>query len=214
MLALRVATFLVTVGLGSTRPPRRIKVHPVRSRGLVLCLAMGLLGCGGGAVVRARTNVAPERRPDAPLSIAANRNALPPEPISEDEELGRLVLWCSQPAGVACLAAQQELGQLPTPAQSVPGRLLTGGRDLEDDCSDPDLAPLLDRVGRAVGITPGRWVDQEGQIRQPDAVADLYSGSGCTNVATAAEPPVKVHLVPLEGFPHYLVRVWEVGEAQ
>jgi hypothetical protein len=123
-----------------------------------------------------------------------------------------MVLWCSQPTGPACVAAQQELGLPPSPTPAVPAALLAGARDLDDDCTDPELAPLMQRVTAAVGSSSGGWVDQEGQILGAEMIPDLYSGSGCTNAATPGDPPLKIHLVPLDGEPHFLVRVWEVGE--
>ena len=189
--------------------------EPSHARGDVrlVCLALLLLGACGGAPARPRTNVAPPSRPEEPLPTEANRNAPPPEPFEGGAEpsLPHVVLWCTQPAGSACLAAQQELGLVPTPTPEVPAILIDVPRDLDDDCADPDLVPIMQRVENAVGGSPGGWTDQSGPL---DAMmlANLYAGPGCTNAARHADPPVKVHVAEVEGQPHLLVRVWELGE--
>lgn len=180
-------------------------------RGALLS-AVVTLGCSGPSA-RPRTNVARARPPSAPLPTEANRNAPPPVVLEgSGVELQRLVLWCSQPTGSACTAAQQELGLPPAPTPAIPQLLLEGARDSEDDCADPDLAPLMQRVTAALGAGGGGWADQGGQIVDRALLADLYTGSGCTNAAMPADPPLKIHVVDHEGEPHFLVRVWEVGE--
>jgi len=121
--------------------------------------------------------------------------------------------WCSSARSRAALpaTAQQELGQAPTPAETVPQAILTRARDTDDDCSDPDLAPLMQRVTRAVGAG-GAWVDHVGAVTGPEQLADPFHGSGCMNVPQPAEPVVKVHAANGPGGVRFLVRIWEVGD--
>ena len=80
------------------------------------------------------------------------------------------------------------------------------------DCADPDLGPLMQRLTSALGIAPGQLADQGGQILDARMLEDLYSGPGCTPVFAPGEPPLKIHVVDRRGEPHFLVRVWELGE--
>ena len=143
--------------------------------------------------------------------MEANRNAPPPAVDEARENVASLVLWCSQGGGPACAAAQQELGQAPTPAQAVPPEILERARDTDDDCADPDLAPLMQRVTRAVG-SGGQWVDHVGGLTSAELVADPFHGSGCMNVPQPAEPVVKVHAADGPDGVRFLIRVWEVGD--
>ncbi|HJL14858.1 MAG TPA: hypothetical protein RMH99_04330 [Sandaracinaceae bacterium LLY-WYZ-13_1] len=179
--------------------------------GLAAWIVVGSSSCGG-STVGPRTNVAAQRPPGSPLPVEANRNGPPPASTEGGSAPARLVLWCSQPAGPACVAAQEELGLPATPTPAVPEALLRRARDLEDDCSDPELAPLMQRVTGAVGTAGAGWADQEGQLLEPAMIPDLYSGSGCTNAARTADPAIKIHVVELGGEPHFLVRVWEIGD--
>lgn len=181
-------------------------------RSAVAVLVVALLGCGGAeTTTRGRSNVSLPREDRGVPSPRANRNG-PPPPRFEEQALPAVVLWCSQPAGPACTAAQQELGLPPTPAEAVPVALLEGARDLDDDCTDPELAELQQRVAQACGVRSGRTADQAGTIADASLIADMYSGSGCVNVARPTDPTVKIHAVDAPEGVRFLVRVWEVGE--
>ena len=175
------------------------------------CLAASAAGCAPAPRPRPRTNVAPPRSATGALSVEANRNAPPPAIDEAAEDVAALVLFCSQPGGVACAAAQHELGQAPTPAEAVPWTILERARDTEDDCSDPDLAPLMQRVTRAVGAH-GTWVDHVGAVTAPEHLIDPFHGSGCMNVPQPAEPVVKVHTADAPAGVRFLVRIWEIGD--
>jgi hypothetical protein len=154
--------------------------------------------------------VAPPRPSSGALSIEANRNAAAPAPPEEGaEEL--ILLWCSQPGGPACGAAQQELGLVPTPTEAVPDSIREQARDTDDDCNDPDIAPLMQRLTYAIGAG-GRLVDHVGGISDPRLIADMFSGSGCMNAPGPTDATVKVHAAESQDGSRFLVRVWEVGE--
>lgn len=139
-----------------------------------------------------------------------NQNA--PAPTVEEQVLPAVLLWCSQPAGAACTAAQTELGLAPTPTEAVPVGFLTRLRDLDDDCVETDVAELFQRLSRACGVQSRRTADQSGGIDDPSMISDIFSGSGCVNVTRPGDPTVKVHAVDGGGAAHLMVRVWEVGE--
>jgi len=179
-------------------------------RGLWWLLVIVGVGCGG-AEPRVRTNRPRAASPEQPLPTEANRNA-PPPTLAEAEDLPPIVLWCSQPGGPACAAAQEELGLVPSATPEVAEDFLVAARDGEDDCADPDLGPLMQRLTSALGIAPGQLADQGGQILDARMLEDLYSGPGCTPVFAPGEPPLKIHVVDRRGEPHFLVRVWELGE--
>jgi hypothetical protein len=121
-----------------------------------------------------------------------------------------VVLWCSEPRGAACLAASRAFGTAPVPLERVPAEVLDGAPDLDDDCTDPALAPALSTLARAVGIDPSNWHDNVGQIHARESISDIYSGSGCTNCCWAdREPPVKLQAF---GRGRVFVRVWETGD--
>lgn len=181
----------------------------IRKRSAALCV-FGLLLAGCTASTPGRRTNTVSRGPEDPLPVELNRNA-PPPGTRAGVATPHVVLWCAQPLGPACLAAQQELGQAPTPADAVPAPLLAQARDEADDCADPDLAPLMQRVTDAVGVAVGGWTDQEGPIPSPAHIEDLYAGSGCTNAARPGDPPVKMHVADVDGEPHFLVRVWELS---
>lgn len=177
----------------------------------MLCLVFLVFGCGGSpGRSNQRSNQAiggiEAISPDDPLPVEANRNA-PPPVLLEGEVV--FVLWCSQPTGPACTAAQLELGALPTPTEAVPPELLGPARDETDDCADPDLVPTMQRVTAAVGASTRGWTDQEGALEAAANVPDLYAGSGCTNAASLGDPPVKIHVVDGQ---RLLIRIWEAGE--
>lgn len=178
----------------------------------VIALSVVLLGCGSTPIRRPRTNVAPPSAATGALSVEANRNAPPPAPgEAGEDELATLVLWCSQPGGRACRAAEQELGLAPTPAEAIPNEIREQARDLEDDCSDPEIGPLMQRLTTAIGAG-GSWVDHLGQLVDTRAIADMFSGSGCTNAPGPTDAVVKLHAATTEAGVRILVRVWEVGE--
>ncbi len=175
-------------------------------------LFAGLIaGCAAAPASRPRTNVAPPRSATGALSVEANRNAPPPAIDEAAEDVAALVLFCSQPGGVACAAAQQELGQAPTPAETVPWTILEHARDSDDDCSDPDIAPLMQRVTHAVGAS-GAWVDHLGAVTSPEVLIDPFHGSGCMNAPQPAEPVVKIHAADAPDGVRFLVRIWEIGD--
>ncbi len=190
------------------------RAHPRRGSTVAAGLALAtvtLLACGGPAPVARRTNVRLPAAVDGVPSPRANRNAPPPAP-SGPEPVPSIVLWCSQPAGPACTAAQGELGLSPTPAEAVPLAMLSTARDLDDDCSDPELAELLQRIAAALGVQSGQTADQVGTIGDPGLIADVDSGGGCVNVARPGDPTAKVQAVVVGGGARFLVRVWEIGE--
>lgn len=172
-------------------------------------LALGLAACGGAPARPPRTNVAPPRDAQGALPTVANRNAPPPEPVERTG--GAIALWCSQPGGIACAAAEQTLGLPPSPAEGVPERLVAHARDTEDDCNDPDLAPLMQRVTTAVGAG-SRWRDQSGRLGEPATLSDPRLGAGCASVPEPAEPLVKIHAADAPEGVRFLVRVWEIGD--
>lgn len=90
--------------------------------------------------------------------------------------------------------------------------MLTTARDLPDDCADPDLAPMMQRLASAIGIPVDEWADQGGQIELPFHVADVNAGGGCTNPEDPALPALKVVIVDAADGPHYFARVWEIGD--
>ena len=177
----------------------------------VIALSIALLGCGSAPIRRPRTNVAPPRPASGALSVEANRNAPPPIMEEGEDELAAILLWCSQPGGRACSAAQQELGLAPTPAEAIPDEIREEARDLEDDCSDPEIAPLMQRLTTATGAG-GTWVDHVGGLVDRHAIADMFSGSGCMNAPGPTDAVVKVHAAAAADRVRILVRVWEVGE--
>lgn len=176
-----------------------------------IAIAMWAMGCGGAAPGTPRTNVAPPHAPGGALTIEANQNAPAPEPPDPSTLLPALVLWCSQPGGPACAAARQELGQEVTPAEEIGEVLLSQPRDTHDDCQDPDLAPMMQRVTTAIGAG-GTWVDQGGAIGTPTSVRSPYSGSGCLTAPQPATPTTKVHVADAADGRRFMVRVWEIGE--
>lgn len=181
----------------------------MRPRNVVIATLL-MVGCGTAATVRPRTNVAPPRPSSGALTVEANRNSPPPRPAAEGvEEL--ILLWCSQPGGPACTAAQQELGLWPTPTEAVPDSIREEARDTEDDCNDPEIAPLMQRVTTAIGAG-GRWIDHLGRISDRRLISDMFSGSGCTNRPGPTDARVKVHAAWSPDRHRLLVRVWEVGE--
>lgn len=171
--------------------------------------ALVLAACGGAPARPPRTNVAPPRDAPGALPTVANRNAPPPEPVEGTG--GAIALWCSQPGGVACAAAEQTLGLPPSPAEGVPAELVTHPRDTEDDCNDPELAPLMQRVTSAVGAG-SRWRDRAGRLDEPASFADPTLGAGCASVPEAAEPRVLIQAADTPDGVRFLVRVWEIGD--
>ena len=151
---------------------------------------------------------APVQPPDQPPPV--------PEPTSPAPAVrGQIFLWCSQPAGQACDAIQRDFGLQAVPADQLPPSVLSGARDAEEDCTDPDLSKLLQRLARLLHIDPDNWHDNVGSIDSPDRVPMTFAGSGCTNCCwDRSEPSVKLHVVDVPGQdPQILMRVWEVGDA-
>lgn len=183
--------------------------HAVRTSAIVI--AMWAVGCGGAPPAAPRTNVGPPRAQRGALTVEANQNAPAPEPPDPSAVAPGLVLWCSQPGGPACAAARQELGQEATPAEEVGELLLSQPRDTQNDCIDPDLAPMMQRVTAAIGAG-GNWVDQGGSIGTAHSVRSPYSGSGCLTAPQPATPTTKVHLADGAEGRRFMVRVWEAGE--
>ena len=178
----------------------------------MIALVAMLVGCGGAEVRGPRTNVAPPRAATGALPPEANTNADPPPASDAGDNIAAVVLWCSQPGGAACTAVQQELGQAPTPAQDVPASILANARDTDDDCSDPELVPLMQRVTRAVG-SGGRWFDQSGRITRAEVISDPTSGGGCLSAPSPGDAIAKVHAADGEQGVRFFVRVWEAGDA-
>lgn len=174
---------------------------------LVAAIALAA-ACGGAPARPTRANVAPDAR--GALPRIANRNAPPPAPA--DPGPGRAVaLWCSQPGGSACGAAERALGQAPSPAEGLPGELMARARDGDDDCNDPELAPLMQRVTSAVGAG-SRWRDESGGLDGLDAIGDPRRGGGCASLPAGADPFVRIHAADAPEGVRFLVRVWEVGD--
>ena len=168
-----------------------------------------MAGCGGTPTPRPRTNVAPPRPSSGALSIEANQNG--PRPLVEEDGDELVLLWCSQPEGPACVSAQEELGLVPTPTEAVPDAVRERARDTDDDCNDPEIAPLIQRITGAIRAR-GRLVDYAGAIPDPRLLADRFSGPGCMNTPGPADPTAKVHVAESADGPRVLVRVWEAGE--
>ncbi|MCB9593625.1 MAG: hypothetical protein H6719_12905 [Sandaracinaceae bacterium] len=177
-------------------------------RALVIAAIALTAACGGAVARRPRTNVAPPQDAEGALPTVANRNGPPPEASPRESSIS---LWCSQPGGPACAAAEQALGTAPTPAETTPRGFLEGSRDTEDDCADPDVAALMQRVTSAVGAGP-RWIDHDGQLTGPATFADPYGGAGCTGLPQPAEPLVKIQAADAPEGVRFLVRIWEIGD--
>jgi len=172
-----------------------------------LCVA-----CAGTPAPRPRTNVAPPRDSSGALNAPLNQNAPPPEPEEFDPaDLVPIVLWCSQDAGPGCAAAERELGIGATPPDAIPEALLERSRDTEDDCNDPDVAPLMQRVTTALSLGSS-WAEQVGSISNPELLDDPYSGSGCLSRSPPGRPLVKIHVADTHDGARFLVRVWEISD--
>ncbi len=174
-----------------------------------ILVGLVLAACGGAPPRSPRTNVAPPRDARGALPTVANRNAPPPDPVEGSG--GAIALWCSQPNGVACAAAERTLGLRAAPAEAIAGELLAAARDTDDDCNDPAIAPLMQRVTSAVGAG-SRWRDEDGPPVEPAAFGDRRRGGGCASVPAAAEPVVKIQAADAPEGVRFLVRVWEIGD--
>ncbi len=101
-----------------------------------------------------------------------------------------------------------------TPTEAIPADLFAADwRDLEDDCVDPDLGPLLRALGTALGVADDGWVDQGGAPGR-EGLANVANGGGCTNRTVPGVPDVKVQLATTRTGRIALVRVWELEDTQ
>jgi len=192
-------------------PPVRAKFRAVRLCGIAMMAGL-CAACAGTPAPRPRTNVAPPRDSSETLAASLNQNAPPPEPEDFDPaDLVPIVLWCSQDNGEGCTAAEQELGIASTPPDAIPAQLLERARDTDDDCNDPDVAPLMQRVTSALGLGSS-WAEQVGSISTLELLSDPYTGSGCISRSPPGAPLVKIHVADTSDGARFLVRVWEVGD--
>ncbi|MBX3275999.1 MAG: hypothetical protein KF729_37450 [Sandaracinaceae bacterium] len=173
---------------------------------LAVLATLTALACAGPPPRTPRTNVPPPRDATEALSPLANRNAPPPSAAGPPSVA--VALWCAAPSGPACAAAASALGQAPSPAEAVPLALFAAARDSDDDCADPELAPLMQRVTRAIGASL-EWRDQGGALEDADGLADPDRGSGCASDALPDAARVKIHAADAPEGPRFLVRVWE-----
>lgn len=192
-------------------PAVRAKFRAVRPYGIAI-IGWVCVACAGTPAPRPRTNVAPPRSSSGALAATLNQNAPPPEPEDFDASaLAPFVLWCSQDDGPGCTTAEQELGIVATPPEAIPEELLTRARDTDDDCNDPDVAPLMQRVATSLGLGTS-WAEQVGSISGLELLDDPYSGSGCISRSPPGTPLVKIHVADTPDGARFLVRVWEVAD--
>ncbi|MGE0786123.1 MAG: hypothetical protein AB7S26_10570 [Sandaracinaceae bacterium] len=183
--------------------------------GLVACglVACGLVACGG-ATEAGRRNVprTMEVGGDGLPTPEENRNGAPPVSLGDEEPEEAIVLYCEEPSGTACGAAQRELGIGATPSELVPSELLRGPGDGGDACGEPSTAELMQRLRAACGLS--REASQESRTADVplpatrEALDQPEVGSGCA-VFRRLEPRIMIHSTPHGAGPRHLVRVWE-----
>jgi hypothetical protein len=170
----------------------------------ILGIAPAVTGCAAGVGRSARgwpdsVQASPSLAKDAARKVRAR--ITPP-----------ILLWCSRTNGQACERVAGALGAAPVVAAQIPAQLLHGFRDAPNDCEDPTIRRIIERIEPALDLRPGSWADQVGTNLPVDLVGQRYEGGGCISTADTARPTVKIHTQPGAEPQLTLVRVWETDD--
>jgi hypothetical protein len=121
-------------------------------------------------------------------------------------------LWCAVPSGRACRAASAALGTGPKETSGLPPTLLSV-EDLGDDCREPTISEVSQRLAPALAVSPMGWRDQAGTQLDLSLLSDMYQAAGCINDVDQAMPIAKISAGSDSSPRLYLVRVWDMGES-
>ena len=127
------------------------------------------------------------------------------------EQRPPIVLWCLDDKGTACMRAAEELGVRPTLSQDIPRMMITSIQDLQNDCTDPQVEALANRLTDRLALEWGRWHDHTGEDIASVELGSVFAGAGCINCCNPTLASVKIHEVEGSVESMYLVRVWEAG---
>lgn len=173
--------------------------------------------CGASAVpvVRPRAEALPvsenqQGHPDPGAATESGASMSSDVALVEQPSIAGVYLWCQMPSGRACQLAAAALGTGPKDASGLPPSVLNV-EDLENDCAEPTIAEISQRLTGAFATLGSGWRDQTGSYLDSSLLADMYSAAGCINDADSTQPIAKISAGSAGSPRYYLVRVWDGG---
>lgn len=128
--------------------------------------------------------------------------------LVQEPSIAGVFLWCQSPGGRACQLASAALGTGPKALSGLPTSLLSV-EDRTNDCDEPTVAAVRQRLDVAFAVPPSGWRDQVGSYLDASLLSDMYQAAGCINDADPSHPIAKISAASTAMPRVYLVRVWD-----